>query len=420
MTVSAGRLVITANNALGSPAGATTINSNATLGLRGGFDYTTAEPLTIGGNGATGAGGAIVNFQDDNRFAGSITMVATSTIGVASGSLELAGAISGGAFRLFKDGPGTLVLSNPGNSYGSLAVAAGTVAVSSDGNFGAAPAAFVASNIQLAGGALRATSSFAVHPNRGINFVGAGTIDATSGVTLSYPGATVGSTFNKTGGGTVVLSGVNGHAGGTAIHAGTLSLAFTGVLPGDVNIAPGGALHGSGSVGGNVTVAGTIAPGASPGTLTTTGNHTWQGGGAYAWEIDDANGSPGANWDRVTMNAVTISATASNKFTIRVAALPGNGGPGLDNFDPDSPFSWVIATATSGEVNNFDLEAFEIDASQFEQHNENKGGFYVSRSGGDLMLNYVPEPGAVGMLLVSASAALLRRRRSHARLSTNH
>ena len=85
----------------------------------------------------------------------------------------------------------------------------------------------------------------------------------------------------------------------------------------------------------------------------------------------------------------------------------------LDNFDPDSPFSWVIATATSGTVNNFDLAAFEIDASQFEQNNENKGGFYVSRSGGDLMLNYVPEPGAVGMLMVGASVAIRRRRRNH-------
>ena len=409
VVISTGRLVITSNNALGSAAGATTINSGAVLGMRGGFDYTTAEPLTVGGTGISNSG-AIVNFQDNNRFAGAITLTANTGVGVPAGQLELAGPLSG-SFRLEKEGPGTLVLAHAGNSFGSMAINAGTVVVSADGNLGAAPLAFGANNVQIAGTALRATSSFSVHPNRGINLVGNGSIDVSTGITLTYPGAMGGGSLNKMGPGTLVLSGVNGHTGGTTIHAGTLSLTSTGVLPGDVTIAPGAALHGSGSVGGNVTVGGTISPGASPGALTTTGNHTWQGGGAYAWEIDNATGTPVTNWDHVTMNAVTISATAKNKFTIRIVALPGGGGPALDNFDPDAPAAWVIATATSGTVNNFDLEAFEIDASQFEQNNENKGGFYVSRSGGDLMLNYVPEPGTAGVLMLAATSALLGRHR---------
>jgi autotransporter-associated beta strand protein len=415
LNVLAGRLVITANNALGSAAGATTVNSGATLVMRGGFDYGTAEPLTVGGSGPSpGNLGAIHNASDNNRFAGPITLTAATAVGVAAGSLELAGPISG-SFTLQKLGSGTLVLGGSGNTFTQLTIDAGAVSVGSDGNLGAAPGTPTASRIVIADNAgLHAASSFTINPNRGINLPGTtGAINVSPGVTLTYDGVAVGQTLNKTGGGSLVLGGVNAHTGGTVIHAGTLSLSPTGVLPGDVSIAAGAALHGRGSVGGNVTVNGTISPGASPGTFATTGNHTWQGGGTYAWEIDDAAGAPGSNWDHVTMNAVTISATAGNKFTIRIVALPGNGGPGLDNFDPDAPASWVIATATSGTVNNFDLEAFAIDASQFEQDNENKGGFYVSRSGGDLMLNYVPEPGTASLLMLTVSSALLRRRRRH-------
>jgi autotransporter-associated beta strand protein len=410
VNVVAGRLAITANNALGSAAGGTTINSGAALVMRGGFNYTTPEPLTIGGTGLL-SDGAIHNVDGDNRFAGPVTLSATTTVGVTDGSLELAGPVTG-AFQFQKSRAGTLVLSNAGNQFTSLAINAGVVVVSADGNLGAVPASPAVNNVTL-GGTLRATSSFSMHANRGVNILGTtSAFDVAPGATLNVPGAVIGETLNKTGGGTLALTSATGHTGGTNISAGTLSLAVTGALAGDVNVLPGGALHGSGSVGGNVTVAGTVAPGHGPGTLATTGNHTWAAGGAYEFEIDDAAGTAGANWDQMTMNAITVSATSSNRFVIRVVALPGAGGPGLDNFDPDQPFSWAIAVAASGEVTSFDLTKFEIDLTQFEQNNQNKGGFYVSRGGfkGDLMLNYVPEPGA-GLTLTLGTAALLRRRR---------
>ena len=37
-----------------SSAGATTINTGASLVMRGGFNYTTAEPVTLGGTGSAG------------------------------------------------------------------------------------------------------------------------------------------------------------------------------------------------------------------------------------------------------------------------------------------------------------------------------------------------------------------------------
>ena len=118
-----------------------------------------------------------------------------------------------------KNGVGTLVFSNASNPFtASLAVTAGTLQVSSDGNLGAI-GAFATYRITLSsGGTLKTTASFSMNANRGITVgTGGGVLNITGG-SLTYPARFTGS------GNTLATSGSAG-----------LSLTNTTGTPSDVN-----------------------------------------------------------------------------------------------------------------------------------------------------------------------------------------
>lgn len=117
-TISAGTLQATANNALGTAAGTTTVATGATLDLRN-VNYSTAESVIL-------QGGAIANGNGTTTFAGNVTMTANSNFDTSSSVLVLAGAVTGN-FLLNKRNAGTLRLSNTGNSFTSFNIAGGTI-----------------------------------------------------------------------------------------------------------------------------------------------------------------------------------------------------------------------------------------------------------------------------------------------------
>jgi len=101
--------------------------------------------------------------------------------------------------------------------------------------------------------------------------------------------------------------------------AGTLDLNGGSMTAGNLSIA--GLLKGNGTVNGNVSNSGTVAPGASPGTINIVGNYTQSPTGVLQLEIGGT--SPGAGHDQLV-----ISGNASLDGTLLISQF-GSFAPGL-------------------------------------------------------------------------------------------
>ena len=124
----------------------------------------------------------------------------------------------------------------------------------------------------------------AIAANTGIKFVAdRGTSSAdliVSAVMSDYNGT---GSITKTGSGILVLTATNNYTGPTTISNGTLLV--QGYITGPASVSSGGTLGGTGLVKGPVTSAGTVAPGASAGTLTLANSYTQTVNGTLSIEI---------------------------------------------------------------------------------------------------------------------------------------
>ena len=151
-TISAGVLNIQNNSALGANTAATTVSgSGAALQLQNNITVT-GQTLTLNGTGVANDG-ALRNVQDNNTWAGNLTVASNSRINSDAGTLTVSGNVSspanaslnvGGAGNtvlsgvvttgtgpLTKDGSGTVTLSGTtaNTSSGNVSVNAGTLAL---------------------------------------------------------------------------------------------------------------------------------------------------------------------------------------------------------------------------------------------------------------------------------------------------
>lgn len=136
------------------------------------------------------------------------------------------GKISGGAV-LTNSGSGTVSILTANDFTGKTYITAGAVAITNEQALGLVPASYVADQLTLDGGALRASASLSVSStNRGIT-LGAtgGTLDAAASATLTVSNRIVGAagTLTKVGAGTLVLAAANTYNGnGTIVNGGTV------------------------------------------------------------------------------------------------------------------------------------------------------------------------------------------------------
>ena len=322
--------------------------------------------IHAGGVAATGLQFAVDGYT---LSGGTLTLAAPATLRVGDGSAAGAGYtatinnVIAGTAGVEKTDLGTLILGGANTYAGGTRVSSGVLQIAADDNLGA-----VAGGVALEGGTLRAGAAFSSARAFTIGAMG-GTLDSgANAVTLS--GVIAGSGgLTKTGAGTLTLSGNStGYAGPTTLATGNLTISGTlggivnvnagalnvtgalngganvnagtmtvsGTVGGTTNIATGATLRGTGALG-NLILAGILAPGNSPGTLTVNGNAILRAGSFYDVEL--------AAGGATDLLRVTGTATMEGG-TVRITAL-----------DPETQYvngtRYNVLTAAGGRTGQF-------------------------------------------------------------------
>jgi hypothetical protein len=152
-----------------------------------------------------------------------------------------------------------------------------------------------------------------------------------------------------------------------------LTIATNGTLSGNIIIsAPG------------VLINGQLSPGdAGSGAMTNNGSFTFGAGGSYAVTVNDALAGPVEGWSFIQCTAgINVQAAAANPFTIDVQTADSPAA----NFNSQSNYDWVIATANNG-FTNFAANEFAINTASF-QNTTGYGNFYIHTNGNSLVLSF--------------------------------
>lgn len=227
--------------------------------------------------------------------------------------------------------------------------------------------------------------------------------------------------IEKIGGGTVELARAAGntYSGGTTLTAGTLrvsnasgSATGTGAVVINGGTLTGGNAAGTvGFIAGPVTIntSGNIAPGSSPGILTTSGGVNFSGG-SYLWELNALTTSgAGTNYDVILMTDGNLAISSGSLVPSFIGSATA---PNIPNSFWDTARTWTVVDNTGTGTATGSLA---IDNTAWSSI----GLFTTAVSGNDLLLNWtpggseIPEPSS--LLLVAAGGAMLMTRRRTSR-----
>ena len=265
--------------------------------------------------------------------------------------------ISGGA-QLVKTDLGRLVLAGVNSYTGGTAFNGGEVRISSDANLGAA-----SGGLSFNGGTLNTTAD--ISSGRAVDLAGQGVFSIDTGTTLTLTGNLTGAgLIGKLGAGTLVLAGTGSHTGGIGVVQGTLLVNGNyAAATGPVTLNPVATLGGTGTIGGNVNLSGTLAPGAGgAGTLTVGGNLRLSQTARLVYEFGQAGVVGGALNDLVNVGGdlvldgvLNVGVPAGGAFDVGIYRMFNYGGTLTDNgvtlgtMPADS--NAVVQTSIAGQVN---------------------------------------------------------------------
>jgi fibronectin-binding autotransporter adhesin len=379
--------------------------STGTITINGGRIGSTgtnsiSNNITFAGDATfgTSASGTTTTYNGTITLSGG-TRTATTTINTIFG-----GIVAGGANGLTKGGAAVLQLSGASNNTytGLTTVNAGRLELNKSGT-----ARSISGNLLLSGGEVRWT--------------GASTNQVADTATITVTGGTLALNNNVD-----LVKNLAFNGGTLTVGTGRLSLGTEQGSGSGLFVNNGGTLSGTGTLGVAVAVnnGGTIAPGASPGTLTVNNAvHTWGGGGNYAWQIVDATGTVGVDWDLINVTGtgtLAVTATVGTPFNIVLETLSSIGPdtPGTaQNWNANANQSWRIASAAGG-ITGWDV-ADGVASSLFNINDTNfasaAGGsfFTVTKTGNDVYLNYIiPEPASLALIAAGGLLMLPRRKRA--------
>ncbi len=413
-----GTVTLTGSFNVGNQGGKGSYNiSSGTLNLMSGLyslgrnNYNSASTasqgtLRISGDGLVDLHGG--TFYASNREAGGTSPGGTGLIEQSGGTLRV------------RSGAAALYLAGYGNVDGldsRYTLSGGVLEVAGD-RFRARQSGTTGEYLfELGGGTVRAYES-AMSTS-----VAATLLDSTTstldsnGLGMTWAGVlSGGGSLNKSGDGTLILSGLNTYSGQTLVSAGRLQV-NTQTGSGAVIVSQGASLGGNGLIKGAATIHGALNPGNSPGMLTFEAGLTLSTTSVTTLEI---NGTGTGQYDRITVSG-GIFEIEGGELRLQLASL-SDGDYVLDLFENASSIlgefdsvaiydqlgverfalslgggSWGLSTQVGSVVYNFGFET--------------ASGTFSYQVGEDYLA--VPEPGTYA-LLVGAGAALWmasRRRR---------
>jgi hypothetical protein len=295
-----------------------------------------------------GSGNILLN-DPANDFSGSTSVAANTTGAVSftnmnSGGINLAASSVGGALTLISGGPIT--------QTGAI-----TVGGTSTINAGANPITLNAANdylgtVNLTGSNVSITDvnsitlgALSVSGTLTINALSTSFLSGFSATDYSFSGGSytlAAGTYNL--GGTTTVSGTaTVTVAGATVNASTVNVSgvldASGSVTGSINLLAGGTLKGTGTIVGNVTNnGGTVSPGASPGTLTISGNYVQ--GPAGVLSMDIAGPLAGVEYDQLL-----VSGTATLDGTLNTSLING--------FVPVSGQTFTFIEAAGGITGTF-------------------------------------------------------------------
>ncbi|NBW97906.1 MAG: hypothetical protein EBR28_14575, partial [Planctomycetia bacterium] len=225
-----------------------------------------------------------------------------------------------------------------------------------------------------------------------LEFSGAGSVADTSAITLAggtvrFSGGGTRSTaiggsggLEKTGANLLTLSGSHSFSGLTTISAGTL--AVDGALASGVNVANAAILGGSGTINGFVAVAngGILAPGNSPGTLSTTAGLSLVDSSILNFELNASDPTVGGGIN----DLVEVTGDFALAGILNVA---GTGDfATVADYTTWRLFNYSGGTFTSGTVTLGTMPSVGSSGKYFQLD---------TATAGQVNLVIVPEPGAL-------------------------
>lgn len=180
-------------------------------------------------------------------------------------------------------------------------------------------------------------------------FVGTTVLD-TQGMTSTFANDISGAgSLIKTGTGELILSGHNTYGGGSYVAGGSLSI--NGSVASAVVVGADGTLRGTGVINAPLSVAGRLAPGNSPGTLTVAGPVALSGSATFQVDIDGTGTGTGAgNYSRLIATGVDGTVTVAGTLAPMLRSISGSA---TNAFTPALGTSFSIIQASGGLAGSF-------------------------------------------------------------------
>jgi uncharacterized repeat protein (TIGR01451 family) len=393
-----------------SVSGSTTLDMNGfneTIGALSGTRpvdnqaAATAATLTVGGNGLNATyTGSLTDTGAGSTLGFTKTGIGTQTLSSANSHSGLT-TVQNGSLRVnhasaFGDtAAGTVVQGGSLEVYGSIYVNGEPLTLAGTGmNGNGALRNLVNNNTWEAAITLDTTAPLTIQADSG-DLKLRGSITQTGLIPPTFQGngnifietSMNGGLVRGSGSGDVLISGGFTVTGDVTVAVGAVgAFKVDGALVGNLTLNGGQFTGANGSVDDVTLNNGLLSPGANGVTILNMDNLILNSG-AYQWNITNATGTAGVNWDLLRVGGgsgtINLSGAGIGAITVRVSSALAT----LPNFFHSAAGSWMIAEG--GSVSGFAANKFVVDDSGFTPSSE--GGIWtVSTSGGDLYLNYAP------------------------------